>query len=450
MNIWRIQTKTSKRDISQYCLDNNIAAMGWGFVEIFDNLEELAIETFDDYYRRALVFYDDCNSSVERLATGILENDIIWMRSNGIYYCARITSDSKWFFNTDEEACQNDACNQLTNVIWIKVGDESVPGAISTAFIKGKTLQRINKSGIEKFSKIIYDKLSNDEFKYNEKITLSMDTFYNLISPSDCEDLLYSYLYHKSNKNYMCIPSTNKIGTEKYEFVILDTETGEHIYIQVKKGNSNLNADDYINLVKGTNNQVYLFSSFGKVINTEKYSNIKAIKAEELYEFACDEKNQNYIPPNIDFWMQFAGSESLHNNLEKGIIFDTNNDNCENYMFNKNVVAAWGNPKKYINSFNINDYVLYYRKGTGIISIGKVISNSPSKIDAGLEIKVQIIVDRKYDCLGNIISVKASELKKFLNKSFYFASTRKVPFLSKQEVEIISNLLLEKQEKLSK
>lgn len=449
MNIWRIQTNTSKRDISKYCLDNNIVAMGWSLLEYNGDLQNLAFEKFEDYCDFADMYYQKYDSVI-RLAKYISENDIIWMRSNGLYYCARITSDSKWIFNIDKEARQNDASNQLTNINWIKVGDESVPGALATAFIQGKTLQRITKPGIQEFSKIIYDNLSKDAFKYNESIELSMETFYNLISPSDCEDLLYSYLYFKNNKNYMCIPSTNKIGTEKYEFVILDTETGEHIYIQVKNGNRNLNADDYINLVKGTNNQVYLFSSSGKVINTEKYSNIKAIKAEELYEFACDEKNQNYIPPNIDFWMQFAGSASLHNNSEKGIIFDTNNDNCESYMFNKYVVAAWGNPKKYIKSFNINDYVLYYRKGTGIISIGKVISNSPSEIDAGLELQVQIIVDRKYDCLGNIISVKASELKKFLNKSFYFASTRKVPFLSKQEVDIISNILLEKQEKLSK
>lgn len=449
MNIWRIQTRTSKRDISQYCLENNIVAMGWSLLEYDGDLQNLAFEKFEDYCDFADMYYQKYDSVI-RLAKYISENDIIWMRSNGLYYCARITPDSKWFFNTDEEARQNDACNQLTNINWIKVGDESVPGALATAFIQGKTLQRITKPGIQEFSKILYDNLSKDGFKYNESIELSMETFYNLISPSDCEDLLYSYLYFKNNKNYMCIPSTNKIGTEKYEFVMLDTETGKHIYIQVKKGDLNLNADDYINLVKGTNNQVYLFSSLGKVINTEKYSNIKAIKAEELYEFACDEKNQNYIPPNIDFWMQFAGSSNLHNNSEKGIIFDTNSDDCENYMFNKNVVAAWGNPKKYINSFNINDYVLYYRKGTGIISIGKVISNSPSEKNAGLELQVQIIVDRKYDYLGNIISVKASEIKNFLNKSFYFASTRKVPFLSKQEVDIISNILLEKQEKLSK
>lgn len=445
MSVWRIQTRTSKGDISQYCLKNNIAAMGWSLLEYPGSICELEFDNFEDYCEIADEFYQKYGS-VYRLANDILENDIIWMRSKGIYYCARVTSASKWFFDKRDEAREQDASNQLTNINWIKVGDESLPGALTTSFIKGQVLQRINKAGITEFSEITYDNLSNDSFKYNRNITLTKETFYNLISPSDCEDLLYMWLY-KRHKNYVCIPSTNKIATEKYEFVILDVESRKHIYIQVKNGKVNLNADDYFDLVKDTNNEIYLLSTGGNVIIEEKYQknhNIFKVDPEDLYNFACDEENQNYIPPNIEFWMQFAGGSKFDSN--KGIMFDTNSSECENYMFENNVVAAWGSPKRYIKAFKNNDYVLYYRKGHGIISIGKIISNNPIEIKDSLEHNVDIMIPCKYDSEGKVISISPNEIKTELNKDFYFASTRKVPFLSQSESEKIISLLVKKQQ----
>lgn len=353
---------------------------------------------------------------------------------------------TKWHFDNSNTARNYDACNTITNVDWIKIGDEGeVPGALTTAFIRGKTLQKINKEGVIKYSQIIYNQKSNDDFKYNINIELNQDTFYNLISPSDCEDLLYFWLYSKHN-NYACIPSTNKIATQKYEFVIMDTEMEKHIYIQVKNGNVDIDADDYASLVEETNNEVYLLSTKGKIKHIEKYNNIHSVDAKTLFEFACDEANSNYIPPNIDYWMQFAGGTANGTEI-KGIMIDTNNDECERHMLNRGVIAAWGTPKKYIQSFNKNDIVLFYKKKYGIIAMGKILSGNIIKIENGYEMEIEWLVKAKIDQRdGEYVSIYPSTIKNELHKSFYFASTRKVPFLSLQESKRIAKLLKEAQE----
>lgn len=445
MNVWRLQCNTSKANIAGYCIEKGIAAMGWSLLEYECDPSELSFETYEDYCELANNYYGK-NHILNKFVNELRANDIIWLRHNGIYYCARITEKSKWYFDNSEIARKFDASNTMTNINWIRIGDESeVPGALTTAFIRGQTLQKIHNEGILKYSQVIYDQKANDNlFRYNEEITLDEATFYSLISPSDCEDLLYLWLYNKNN-NYVCIPSTNKISTPKYELVILDIKTGKHIYIQVKNGNVDIDADDYASLIEGTQNEIYLLTTRGIVINAEKYNNIHIVDPSQLFEFACDENNQNAIPPNVDFWMQFAGG-TMDNLNTKGIMIDTNNDDCEKYMIENNVIAAWGTPMKYIQSFRKNDIALFYKKGYGVIAVGKVLSDDVDIIDNGYETKVEWIVTANI-LNGEIVSVSPSEIKELLNKNFYFASTRKVPFLSNKECQIIIDSLKGKQAK---
>lgn len=313
MSIWRIQTKTSKGDIAEYCLRNKIAAVGWSLTE-YSNRSEFFNLKFCDYCEYADKIYNSYDSVI-RLANYIKENDIIWMRKDGKYYFARVKSTSKWKFNNELDAVELDACNQLSDIEWIEDGlDESeVPGALTTAFIRGSTFQRINKAGICEFSELIYNQMCDSGFKYSRTIKLDKDVFYSLISPSDCEDLLCMWLF-KENK-YVCIPSTNKISTEKYECVLIDSNTGNHIYIQVKNGEINLNTDDYYSLVKSTENKVYLLTTKGKIENINKYDNVIAVNPDILFEFAINEENTKIIPPNIKYWIEFAGG--YYNGIDK-------------------------------------------------------------------------------------------------------------------------------------
>ena len=74
----------------------------------------------------------------------------------------------------------------------------------------------------------MYNKKDN-YYKITNKIANNKENFYDLLSPNDCEDLLYFYLYYKYR--YVAIPSTNKINTQNYEFEeIGSTKNNKKIY----------------------------------------------------------------------------------------------------------------------------------------------------------------------------------------------------------------------------
>ena len=313
MEVWRLQVKTGNKNIAKYCIENHVAAMGWSLKELPESERKNIknIKTFEDYCKYADKVYKSY-ASVKRLKEQVKENDIIWMhsRDEGKYYFGRVKKESKWIFNS-EAAEKKDAGNQLTNIDWYEAStradEESVPGAIATAFIKGSTLQRINKDGVKEYSQLLYNKIHDPEkeqFTY-EKPHLCLDKhFYMLLSPSDVEDLLALWLY--AEKGYVCIPSTNKIATAKYECVLVDPESEKrkHIYIQVKKGKVDLEASDYVNLAKD-GNEVYLLTTEGRVKNADKYENITAVNPDEIYRFAIDPKYKNIIPEHVLYWIEF-------------------------------------------------------------------------------------------------------------------------------------------------
>lgn len=313
MEVWRLQVNTGEDSIAEYCIKNNVAAMGWSLKELPESERENIknIKTFEDYCKYADKVYKRY-ASVKRLKEQVKENDIIWMhsRDEGKYYFGRVKKESKWIFNSDA-AVEDDAGNQLTNIDWYEAStradEESVPGAIATAFIKGSTLQRINKDGVKEYSQLLYNKIHDPEkeqFTY-EKPNLCLDKhFYMLLSPSDVEDLLALRLY--AEKKYVCIPSTNKIATAKYECVLVDPESEKrkHIYIQVKKGKEDLKASAYVNLAKD-GNEVYLLTTEGIVEDADKYENITAVNPDEIYRFAIDPKYKNIIPEHVLYWIEF-------------------------------------------------------------------------------------------------------------------------------------------------
>ena len=58
-----------------------------------------------------------------------------------------------------------------------------MPGAIATAFIRGFTLQRVNKEGVEEYSQLLYNKVYdiNRDMYPSPDVSLSEGCFYNLL-----------------------------------------------------------------------------------------------------------------------------------------------------------------------------------------------------------------------------------------------------------------------------
>ena len=232
MAVWRLQVNTGGTNVADYCLKNHVAAMGWSLREL-TQAERSGIHIFLDYCKLARTQYKSF-ASVCRMVEDVKEGDLLWMRSRneGKYYIARVKANSTWVFR--EDAVQMDAANQLTNIDWYpatdKADEESVPGAVATSFIKGSTIQRIKKNGVEEYSQMLYNRVHDsalDLFNYPDPaLSLCEKHFYSLLQPEDVEDLLALWLYDK--KGYVCIPSTNKIATPKYECVLVDPNDLKH------------------------------------------------------------------------------------------------------------------------------------------------------------------------------------------------------------------------------
>ena len=121
-----------------------------------------------------------------------------------------------------------------------------------------------------------------------------------MLSPTDCEDLVCAYLFKKYG--YIVIPSTNKDSTELYECVLLNPENRRHIYIQCKKGNVDINANNYAHL----NGDVFLFTSNGSVQNIESApDNIKRIMPEEFYKFSMSDEAKNVVSDSVSHWTEY-------------------------------------------------------------------------------------------------------------------------------------------------
>ena len=325
--VWRLQTRTDSEDgkkISTYCREKSIAAVGWSInddqikkynAESFDKIQSIraSIKSKDIYYK-VLEEYNLFNikagkkivavETLERVKPG----DYIWMRDNGIYYLGHVTEKSEYIYNSDEDALDFDAANQITEVKWERIGDESqVPGAVATAFIRGRTIQRINKDYMFEYAEYAF--LGKPLILENSKEEFLQQLFYDCLSPNDCEDLVCLYLYDKAN--YIAIPSTNKIATELYECVLVNPLNGKLAYPQVKKGDKELKINDYIELIKDyPNKEVYLFTSEGEVLGDTHIDNIHSISPDELYSWVKEkiEENSFLIPEGIVKWYKLIHS----------------------------------------------------------------------------------------------------------------------------------------------
>lgn len=339
--VWRLQTRTDSKDgkkISKYCLKHNVAALGWSIkddhikkynpeaiIEIQEKRKQ--IKNIDEYYDvvRKYGLYGINNKkrliAVDML-TEVKKGDYIWMRDGGIYYLGYVGDDLRcvynpsidapeheadnlrYIYNPSNDALEHDAANQIVGIEWKLIGDESqVPGAVATAFIRGRTIQRIKKRYMFEYAEYAFGGKSLELETSTEGFLQQL--FYDCLSPNDCEDLVCLYLF--DCKGYVTIPSTNKIATELYECVLVNPETGKFAYPQVKKGNVDLNFANYTDLVDNhkRNKEVYLFTSEGVVDKSNIQSDlIHTITAKELYLWVKSkiESKCYLIPEGIVKW----------------------------------------------------------------------------------------------------------------------------------------------------
>lgn len=324
MTIWRLHVNTSGGNCADICLDNNVMAVGWSITDRhIENFTEarkkkiceqrVNINSYEDYEKliKKWKVYDGKSyvpATVRKLYWEVKPDDLVWIRYKGIYYLDRVGDTSQWVYKInqdnlqkDQDNLQKDAAIQRTDIEWLEVGDEStVPGFVATAFIKGRTLQRINSEAVQIFSQHYYNTKIGKEHYQGLTIEANPEEFYDLLSPTDCEDLVCAYLFYKYK--YIVIPSTNKKSTELYECILLDPKDRSHVYIQVKKGNVDIDANDFRHL----QGKVFLFTSEGTVKNLDSNNeNIECISPEKLFKFAISDAAKNIVSDSISYWTEY-------------------------------------------------------------------------------------------------------------------------------------------------
>jgi hypothetical protein len=123
----------------------------------------------------------------------------------------------------------------------------------------------------------------------------------------------------------------------------------------------------------------------------------------------------------------------------KGVIFDTNrayNEDSIWYMCEHQRVAAFGDRKDAARCLQQGDTVFLCHKWTGIIAAGQVkgrIKEDPSNEDDALFWELDWLTAFPKKDGGVIKAMPAAEIKKLLNRNFYWARIDKRPFLSTAE-----------------
>lgn len=140
----------------------------------------------------------------------------------------------------------------------------------------------------------------------------------------------------------------------------------------------------------------------------------------------------------------FAKPYDLHHNPAtiKGVLFDTNRTYGEGSardMITKGRIAAYGGRKEAVHVLSLEDIVFYCHGGHGIIAAAQVVSGPKQEGDDELYCDVKFLASTPSNWDSAIPYVEFRRVKEVLGHGFFWASTVKAPYLSREE----ANRLLE-------
>ncbi|MBP9019746.1 MAG: hypothetical protein KBG04_08015 [Bacteroidales bacterium] len=141
----------------------------------------------------------------------------------------------------------------------------------------------------------------------------------------------------------------------------------------------------------------------------------------------------------------FALPYDIHINPSdiKGVLFDTNRSYDENsiwYMIENDRVAAFDEAMRFVEYLNPGDYVFFSHKKTGVVAAAKVKRGGVKKDNEDTLYQDVEFLTRKPSRENPLKGYPFSDVSTITGKSFYWARTIKVPYLTKDESE---NLLEE-------
>jgi len=194
---------------------------------------------------------------------------------------------------------------------------------------------------------------------------------------------------------------------------------------------------------KEINNKQRLFiignAADDSLINAVDYWKKQGISIEflpyRIYEFGGEK-----------YFEFFALPYDKHNNPSdiKGVLFDTNrswNEDSIWYMMEKSCVAAFGDAKRFVEYVYPGDIVFFSHKWDGLVAAAKVKKGdikAPDEDTLFRDVEFITSIPKKGEVIKAMPFRKISEIT---GKSFFWARTIKVPYLSKDEAENLAKEL---------
>jgi hypothetical protein len=119
---------------------------------------------------------------------------------------------------------------------------------------------------------------------------------FEFMSDVDLENLVMVYLQYLG---WYVVPGTRTTNTAHYEFILVNQKSGEHAIVQVKSGNTPLDASQYAG-----EETAFLFAASGNY-GAEIPSNAVIITKNDLTNFM--QNAPHLLPRAVSTWLAIAG-----------------------------------------------------------------------------------------------------------------------------------------------
>lgn len=233
-------------------------------------------------------------------------DDLIWSRNaKGNYYLGRVTSP--WRYELDQGYLDADVVN-VVDCEWVgSVHADTVPGAVTNAFISRATIQQVRGKEALAYSMQLFAEThgAGAEAPWSPEQWPSLkwdEELFQLLSPFDCEDLLG---LHLQENGWVIIPNSCKLSTEAYEYVLHHRETGETAAVQVKQTRKPL---DVTRFTDPTFDRFFLFATSGEYIGTPP-ANMICVDREAMREYLLT--RAVHLSTRFQMWVELAEQLAL-------------------------------------------------------------------------------------------------------------------------------------------
>jgi len=280
-----------------YCLSQGVLGVGW---QVTPKTGQPL--SWEEYEKLATAKYGLGElSRVRYLHDAVKGGDLLWTRdTQGKYFLAKVepspagaASGEAWEYLDTEEGRASDVVNVVRCRILPVPNVDDVPGKIVACFRPTRAIQSIVNETAVLYSKLLWNQLAaQDEFTIPVQ---DPDLFVYLDSEST-EDVIFVFL---QREGWIVIPNSRKADTMGYEFISIHSRTHERAVVQVKTGNTALDASCWA----AFSEKVFLFQAHGLYTGVPT-GNVVLLAPKAIAEFV--QSNLDIMPRNVRRWAEFA------------------------------------------------------------------------------------------------------------------------------------------------